>query len=95
MKDLQESSKVPSGRFYNKVKLDASGAGGFTKDTGAVAMNFLIVDKQAAIQYQKHTVSKVISRIRTRLQMDGNSDTERLVLQNVKTTKRMAFMFIL
>ena len=53
--------KVPSGRFYNKVKLNASGAGGFTKDTGAVAMNFLIVDKQAAIQYQKHTVSKVIS----------------------------------
>ena len=53
--------KVPSGRFYDKVKLNASGAGGFTKDTGAVAMNFLIVDKQAAIQYQKHTVSKVIS----------------------------------
>lgn len=28
--------KVPSGRFYDKVKLNASGAGGFTKDTGAV-----------------------------------------------------------
>lgn len=53
--------KVPSGRFYDKVKLNASGAGGFTKETGAVAMNFLIVDKQAAIQYQKHTVSKIIS----------------------------------
>lgn len=53
--------KVPSGRFYDKVKLNASGAGGFAKDTGAVAMNFLIVDKQAAIQYQKHTVSKIIS----------------------------------
>ena len=24
-------------------------------------MNFLIVDKQAAIQYQKHTVSKIIT----------------------------------
>ena len=46
--------KVPSGRFYSKVKLNASGAGGF-------AMNFLIVDKQSAIQYQKHTVSKIIS----------------------------------
>lgn len=53
--------KVPSGRFYSKVKLNASGAGGFAKDTGGVAMNFLIVDKQSAIQYQKHTVSKIIS----------------------------------
>lgn len=43
--------KVPSGRFYSKVKLNASGAGGFAKDTGGVAMNFLIVDKQSAIQY--------------------------------------------
>lgn len=53
--------KVPSGRFFNKVKLTASGAGGFTKDTGALAMNFIVIDKQAVIQYQKHTVSKIFS----------------------------------
>lgn len=53
--------KVPEGRFNNKVTLTASGAGGFAKATGALAMNFLIVDKQAAIQYQKHTVSKIIT----------------------------------
>ena len=27
----------------------------------AICLNFLIVDKQAAIQYQKHTVSKIIT----------------------------------
>lgn len=53
--------KVPSGRFYNKISLAASGAGGFSKATGALPMNFLIVDKQAAIQFQKHTVSKIIT----------------------------------
>ena len=53
--------KVPSGRFFNKVKLTASGAGGFTKDTGALAMNFIVIDKQAVIQYQKHTVSKIFT----------------------------------
>ena len=53
--------KVPQGRFYNKITLTASGAGGFTKASGGLDMNFLIVDKQAAIQYQKHTVSKTIT----------------------------------
>ena len=53
--------KVPSGRFYNKIALTASGEGGVSKAAGALAMNFLIVDKQAAIQYQKHTVSKIIT----------------------------------
>lgn len=54
-------SKIPEGRFFNKIKLNANGAGGFAKDTASKAMNFIIVDKQAAIQYQKHTVSKIIT----------------------------------
>lgn len=54
-------SKIPEGRFFNKIKLNANGAGGFAKDTTSKAMNFIIVDKQAAIQYQKHTVSKIIT----------------------------------
>ncbi len=53
--------KVPAGRFYNKVTLTASGAGGYAKASGALPLNFLIVDKQAAIQFQKHTVSKIIT----------------------------------
>lgn len=53
--------KVPQGRFYSKVDLTASGAGGYAKNTAGKNMNFLIVDKQAAIQYQKHTVSKIIT----------------------------------
>ena len=61
--------KVPEGRFHNKVTLAASGAGGFTKASGALSMNFLIIDKQAAIQYQKHTVSKIISP-------DANQDAD-------------------
>lgn len=54
--------KVPGKRFYSKVSLTANGAGGYTKDTtDGLDMNFLIVDKQATIQYQKHTVSKIIT----------------------------------
>ena len=53
--------KVPEGRFYSKIDLNASGEGGFKKNAAGKAINFLIVDKQTAIQYQKHTVSKIIS----------------------------------
>ncbi len=53
--------KVPEGRFYSSITLTASGAGGYGKASAGLAMNFLIVDKQAAIQYQKHTVSKIIT----------------------------------
>lgn len=53
--------KVPEGRFYSGVTLATSGAGGYAKASDALAMNFLIIDKQAAIQYQKHTVSKIIT----------------------------------
>lgn len=53
--------KVPQGRFYSKIDLAASGAGGYSKNTAGLNMNFLIVDKQAVIQYQKHTVPKIIT----------------------------------
>lgn len=53
--------KVPEGRFYSKIDLTASGAGGYAKNASGKAVNFMIVDKQAAIQYQKHTVSKIIT----------------------------------
>lgn len=53
--------KVPEGRFCTKINLATSGEGGFSKDADALAINFLVVDKQAAIQYQKHSVSKIIT----------------------------------
>lgn len=52
--------EVPEGRFFDAVTLTANGAGGFTTANGK-ALNFLIVDKNAVIQNQKHTVSKIIS----------------------------------
>lgn len=48
-----------SGRV-DRVDVAATGAGGFAT-TGGKAIDFLIVDKNAAIQYQKHTVSKIIT----------------------------------
>ena len=52
--------EVPEGRFFDKVTLTASGDGGFTT-TGGKKIDFLIVDKNAVIQNQKHTVSKIIT----------------------------------
>ena len=51
--------EVPEGRFNDAVTLTKGGKGGFTL-TGN-ALNFLIVDKNAVIQYQKHTVGKIIT----------------------------------
>ena len=58
--------KVPQSRFYTAIDLadgTTSGeeAGGYAKATGAKDINFMIVQKQAVIQYQKHTVNKVVS----------------------------------
>lgn len=53
--------KVPESRFYSKIDLNANGEGGFKKNEAGKAINFLIVDKQTAIQFQKHTVSKIIT----------------------------------
>lgn len=52
--------EVPEGRFFDKVTLTASGAGGFAT-IGGKKIDFLIVDKNAVIQNQKHTVSKIIT----------------------------------
>lgn len=51
--------EVPEGRFFDTVTLQTSGKGGFT--SSGKALNFLVVDKQAVIQYQKHTVGKIIT----------------------------------
>ena len=51
--------EVPEGRFNDKVTLTAGGTGGFA--LAGNALNFLIVDKNAVIQHQKHTVGKIIT----------------------------------
>lgn len=53
--------KVPTGRFKNKITLAADGVGGFAKAEDGLDVNFMIIDKQAVIQNQKHTVTKIIT----------------------------------
>ncbi len=55
---------VPQSRFYTAVELLSGGsdqtAGGFKKGAAAKEIDFMIVHKDAVIQYPKHTVNKVI-----------------------------------
>lgn len=58
--------KVPQSRFYTAISLydgstDGETAGHFVKATDGKNINFMIVEKSAAIQYQKHLVSKVVT----------------------------------
>lgn len=58
--------KVPQTRFYTAIDLadgTTSGeeAGGYAKASGGKDINFMIIQKQAVLQYQKHTVNKVVS----------------------------------
>ena len=58
--------KVPQSRFYTAIDL-ADGttggeeAGGYAKATTGKEINFMIIQKDAIIQYPKHTVNKVVS----------------------------------
>lgn len=56
---------VPQTRFYSAIdqkdgKTLGEEGGGFAKSESAKDINFMVVEKSAAIQYQKHTVSKII-----------------------------------
>ncbi len=59
--------KVPQTRFYTSIDLldgstEGEEAGHYKKtDTTGKNINFMVVEKSAAIQYQKHVVNKVIS----------------------------------
>ena len=52
--------EVPEGRFFDQIALTAGAAGGFAH-TGGKAIEFMIVDKLAVIQNQKHVVPKIIT----------------------------------
>lgn len=58
--------KVPQSRFYTAIDLydgksEGETAGHFKKASSGKNINFLVVEKSAAIQYQKHVVNKVVS----------------------------------
>lgn len=58
--------KVPQSRFYTAIDLydgASSGetAGHYVKNADGKNINFMVVEKSAAIQYQKHIVSKVVT----------------------------------
>lgn len=63
--------KVPQSRFYTTIQLndgttEGQTAGGYAPiategATQSKLINFLVVEKSAPIQFQKHTVSKIIS----------------------------------
>jgi hypothetical protein len=53
---------VPSDRFYDAIVLaSASGAAGYTPDTGAKKVNFVMLDPKAVWQAVKVNVPKFIS----------------------------------
>ena len=54
-------TKVPQSRFYSKVALATSGAGGYSRHTDGKNLNFLIVAKSAVLQTVKHLAPKVIT----------------------------------
>ncbi len=61
-----EIVKVPQSRFYTAIdlldgKTAGETAGHFAKDTSGKNINFMVIEKSAAIQYQKHLVSKVVT----------------------------------
>lgn len=58
--------QVPQTRFYTAITqndgtTEGQTAGGYTKASGAKNINFMVIEKSAAIQYQKHVAPKVIS----------------------------------
>ena len=57
---------VPQTRFYTAIKQNdgtSSGEtdGGYAKDTSGLNINFMLIHKDAVIQYQKHVMPKVIT----------------------------------
>ena len=58
--------KVPQSRFYTAIELYDGSTGGeesghFAKAADGKNINFMVIEKTAAIQYQKHLVSKVVT----------------------------------
>lgn len=50
--------QVPSGRFYSAIALKE---GGYEADTGAVGLNFILMDRSAPLQIVKHNPARLFS----------------------------------
>lgn len=53
--------KVPQTRFYTAITQAANGAGGYSKESSAKDINFMIIHKPAVIQFQKHVAPKIVT----------------------------------
>lgn len=73
---------VPQSRFYTAIKqnsgLEAESDGGYAKDTGGANINFMLIHKDAVIQYQKHVAPKVITP-----EQNQNADAWKFGYRNV------------
>lgn len=65
LKKFSQIIEMPQNRFYTAIKQlkgkDGEEAGGYTRAEGANNINFLVVEKSAAIQFAKRVNSKIIS----------------------------------
>lgn len=53
--------RVPQTRFYTKIDLVAGAEGGFKKNTAGKEINFMVLQRDAVIQYQKHIKPKIVT----------------------------------
>lgn len=64
MKKFSQVIEMPQNRFYTAIKQltgkDGEEAGGYTRAEGANNINFMVVEKSAAIQFAKRVNSKII-----------------------------------
>lgn len=65
LKKFSQIIEMPQNRFYTAIKQLSGGTdelvGGYTRAEGASNINFLVVEKSAAIQFAKRVNSKIIS----------------------------------
>ncbi len=64
LENFSTITKVPQTRFYTAIDLksgkDGEEAGGYAKSAGAADLNFMVIHKEALIQFQKHVAPKII-----------------------------------
>lgn len=65
LKSFASIKKVPQSRFYTAIELKSGGTdeeiGGYAKAATGQDINFMIIHKDALLQYPKHTVNKIIT----------------------------------
>nr|DAM40433.1 MAG TPA: Major capsid protein [Caudoviricetes sp.] len=66
LKLFAKVKEVPQTRFYTEIKMNdgkttGQEKGGYKKDTAGKDINFIIIEKSAVMQYNKHIAPKVIT----------------------------------